>query len=188
MIGFGRRAMEIRKDELENYVLYQVGALYGMAKTEGIELQHVKPHGALYNMAWVRTDYAEAVVAVIASFNPELILMAPYGSKMYEVANKWGIKVAFEYFADRNYRSDGKLVPRNLPQALVLDVEEATERALRAVSEGKVKSVEGVDIEVAVDTIYIHGDSPHAIELAMSIRRRFAEAGISIKPLKVFVR
>ena len=188
LMGFGRRAMEIRKDELENYVLYQVGALYGMAKAEGIELQHVKPHGALYNMAWVRTDYAEAVVAAINLFNPELILIAPYGSRMHEVADKWGIKVAFEYFADRNYRSDGKLVPRSLPQALVLDVEEATERALRAVSEGKVKSVEGVDIEVAVDTIYIHGDSPHAIELAMSIRRRFAEAGISIKPLKVFVR
>ncbi len=188
LMGFGRRAMEIKKDDLENYLIYQVGALCAIARAEGVELQHVKPHGALYNMAWTRRDYAEAVVAAINLFNPKLILIAPYGSEMHKAADEWGIKIAFEFFADRNYRSDGRLVPRSHPLALVLNIEEAVNRALRAVSESKVRTIDGVDIEVVINTICIHGDSPHATELAMSIRNRFEEVGIGIKPLKVFIK
>lgn len=188
LMGFGRRAMELRREELENYVLYQLGALEGVARAEGVELQHVKPHGALYNMAWDREDYAEAIVSAIKLFNPRLILVAPYGSAMHRAAEEIGLAVAFEGFADRNYRSDGKLVPRSHPQALVLNIDEAVERAVRMVSEGRVRTVDGKDIEIAVNTICIHGDSPHAVELAKRLRKRFEEAGIRVAPLRDFVK
>ena len=188
LMGFGRRAMEIAKDDLENYVLYQIGALYAMARAEGVELQHVKAHGALYNMAWTRRDYAEAIVEAILRFDPKLVLVAPYGSEMHRVAEEKGIKVAFEFFADRNYREDGRLVPRSHPQALVTNVDEAVERAIRAVSEGKVRTIEGKDIEIEVHTICIHGDSPHAVDLAKKLRQRFEEVGIKVVPLREFLR
>ncbi len=188
LMGFGRRAMEVSAEELENYVLYQIGALYSIARAEGIELQHVKPHGAMYNMAWVRRDYAEAIVKAIKSFDPNLILVAPYGSEMHRVAEEHGIAVAFEAFADRNYRSDGRLVPRSHPEALVKSVEEAVERAVRMVSEGKVRTIDGKEIEIKVHTICIHGDSPHAVEMAKKLRERFEEVGIRVAPLREFVR
>ncbi len=187
LMGFGRRPMEVSVEELENYVLYQVGALSAIAKAEGIEIQHVKPHGALYNMAWVRRDYAEAIVKAIRAFNPKLILVAPYGSEMHRVAEEMGIAVAFEAFADRNYRSDGRLVPRSHPEALVKSVDEAVERALRMVSEGKVRTIDGKDIEIKTHTICIHGDSPHAVEMARKLRSRFEEAGIRVAPLREFI-
>ncbi len=188
LMGFGRRAMEVKKEELENYVLYQIGALEGIARAEGVELQHVKPHGALYNMAWDRQDYAEAIVNAIKLFSPRLILVAPYGSAMHRVAEEMGIPIAFEGFADRNYRENGRLVPRSHPQALVLSIDEAVERAVRMVSEGKVKTVEGKDIDIIVNTVCIHGDSPHAVELAQKLRKRFEEAGIKVAPLREFVK
>jgi len=187
LMGFGRRAMEVSVEELENYVLYQIGALHAIARAEGLELQHVKPHGALYNMAWTRRDYAEAIVRAIKLFDPRLILVAPYGSEMHRAAEAEGIRVAFEAFADRNYRGDGRLVPRTHPQALVGSVDEAVERALRMVSEGRVRTIDGREIEIAVHTICIHGDSPHAVELAKKLRRRFEEAGIRVAPLREFV-
>jgi len=187
LMGFGRRAMEVSVEELENYVLYQIGALHAIARAEGLELQHVKPHGALYNMAWARRDYAEAIVRAIKLFSPRLILVAPYGSEMHRVAEEAGIPVAFEAFADRNYRSDGRLVPRTHPQALVKSVDEAVERALRMVSEGRVRTIDGRDIDIVVHTICIHGDSPHAVELAKRLRQRFEEAGIRVAPLREFV-
>ncbi len=188
LMGFGRRDMEVGREELENYVLYQIGALSGVARAEGVELQHVKPHGALYNMAWGRRDYAEAIVNAIKLFDPRLILVAPYGSAMHKVAEEMGVPVAFEGFADRNYRSDGRLVPRSHPQALVLSVDEAVERAVRMVSEGRVRTVEGKDIEIVVNTICIHGDSPHAVEIAKRLRERFEEVGIRVAPLREFIK
>ena len=187
LMGFGRRAMEIKQSDLENYILYQIGALYAFVKAEGLELQHVKPHGALYNMAWNRRDYAEAIVNAIKLFDPKLILVAPYGSEMHKVAEEQGVKVGFEFFADRNYLSNGRLVPRSKPNALVLDIDEAIERVIRAVSEGKVKTVEGKDIDIVAHTVCIHGDSPHAVELASKLRARLEEVGILVKPLKVFI-
>ena len=187
LMGFGRRALEVTRSDLENYVLYQIGALEAMARAEGVELQHVKVHGALYNMAWTRRDYAEAIVNAIRLFNSKLILIVPQGSEMHKVAEEQGIKVAFEFFADRNYRSDGRLVPRSHPNALVLNINEAIERVIRAIDQGRVRSIEGIDIELSVHTVCIHGDSPHAIDLAKKLRERLEEAGIRVAPLRVFL-
>jgi len=187
LMGFGRRALEVTRSDLENYVLYQIGALEAMARAEGVELQHVKVHGALYNMAWTRRDYAEAIVNAIRLFNSKLILIVPQGSEMHKVAEEQGIKIAFEFFADRNYRSDGRLVPRSHPNALVLNINEAIERVIRAIDQGRVRSIEGIDIELSVHTVCIHGDSPHAIDLAKKLRERLEEAGIRVAPLRVFL-
>ncbi|NPA97153.1 MAG: LamB/YcsF family protein [Crenarchaeota archaeon] len=188
LMGFGRRFMEVSPQDLENYVIYQIGALHAIARAEGMELQHVKPHGAMYNAAWTRRDYAEAIVRAIKAFDPKLILVAPYGSEMHRAAEEMGIAVAFEAFADRNYRSDGRLVPRSHPEALVRSIDEAIERAIRMVSEGRVKTVDGKDIEIRVHTICIHGDSPNAVEMAKRLRARLEEAGIRVAPLREFVR
>ncbi len=187
LMGFGRRAMEIKVEDLENYVLYQIGALHAFLRAEGLNMQHVKPHGALYNMAWGRRDYAEAITKAIKLFDPNLILIAPYGSEMHRVAEAQGLRIGFEFFADRNYLSNGRLVPRSKPNALVLNVDEAIERAVRAVSEGKVKTIEGKDMDIVAHTICIHGDSPHAVELASKLRRRLEEVGILVRPLEVFI-
>ncbi len=187
LMGFGRRRMEVRSDELRNYVLYQVGALHAFTKAEGIELQHVKPHGALYNMAWDRRDYAEAIVLAIKEFNPNLILVAPQNSLMREVGEGEGIKVAYEFFADRNYLSNGRLVPRSHPKALVTNPKEVVERVIKAVDEGRVVSIDGEVIEVEVHTICVHGDSPGAVELAKAVREGLEGVGIRVAPLREFL-
>ncbi|RLG83209.1 MAG: LamB/YcsF family protein [Thermoprotei archaeon] len=187
LMGFGRRAMEVGPEDLVNYMLYQIGALEAVARAEGVVLQHVKPHGALYNMAWIRRDYAQAIVEAVKLLRARLILVAPYGSEVHRAAEVEGVKVAFEGFADRGYTSDGRLVPRGKPGAVIHDVEEAAERALRMVSEGRVRTIDGRDIDVVVHTICIHGDSPNAVEIARAIRRRFAEAGIEVAPMGTFL-
>jgi len=184
LMGFGRRNMEVLKDELENYILYQLGALEAFVRAEGLELQHVKAHGALYNMAVTRRDYAEALVNAVKLFNPKLIVVALPNSEMRRVGEEAGVKVAYEFFADRNYRADGSLVPRTHPQALVKDVEEAVNRAVKAVDQGVVRTIDGKDLEVVVHTICIHGDSPHAPEIAKALRLKLTEAGINVVPLR----
>ncbi len=187
LMGFGRREMNVSKEDLINYIIYQVGALEGIARAEGVELQHVKLHGALYNMAWVRKDYAEALAEAVKLINPSLIIIAPPYSEMEKAARKAGLKVAFEFFLDRNYTSDGRLVPRGRNNALLRDTSEAVNRALRAVLEGVVKSVEGNELEVKVNTICVHGDTPEATEMAHALRERLKEAGVKVRPLKVFI-
>ncbi len=187
LMGFGRRRMEVKANELRNYVLYQVGALHAFVKAEGMELQHVKPHGALYNMAWDRRDYAEAIVAAIKEFDPNLILVAPQNSLMREVGEDEGIKVAYEFFADRNYLSSGRLVPRSHPKALVTDPKEVVKRVIKAVDEGRVVSIDGEVLEVEVHTICVHGDSPGAVELARAVREGLEGVGIKVVPLREFL-
>lgn len=184
LLGFGRRNMEMTKGELENYIIYQLGALEAFARAEGTELQHVKAHGALYNMAVIKRDYAEALINAIKIFNPKLIVIALPNSEMRKVGEEMGLKVAYEFFADRNYKDDGSLVPRGHPQALVTNIEEAAKRAIRAVDEGLVRTIDGKDLEVTVHTICIHGDSPHAPEIARVLRIKLEEIGIKIAPLR----
>lgn len=187
LMGFGRRQMEVKPGELKSYIIYQVGALNGIANSLGVKVLHVKPHGALYNMAWSRKDYAEAIVDAVKSLPYDLILVAPYGSEMHKVAEREGIKVAFEGFAERGYTSEGRLVKRGQPGAVIHDVKEVAERALRMVDEGKVRSVDGKDIEIVVNTICIHSDSPNSDAMAKAIRERFEEAGISVVPMHRFL-
>ena len=183
LLGFGRRAMEVKPQELEAYIIYQIGALIGAAKSVKAEVLHVKPHGALYNMAWTRRDYAEVIVRAVASVSKDLIVVAPYGSEVHKVAEAEGLKIAFEGFAERGYTKEGRLVPRGREGAIIKDENVVAERALRMVSEGKVKSVDGVDIELVVNTICIHSDSPGSDRMAAIIRKRFEEAGIKVEPM-----
>jgi len=187
LMGFGRRAMEVKREELVNYIIYQVGALQAFARAEGLELQHVKPHGALYNMAWVREDYAEAIAEALSLINPKLILVAPKGSKMEEAALRKGVRVAHEFFLDRNYLPDGRLVPRGRPDAVIKDVKAAVSRALEVLDKGVVRAVDGSEFEVEVHTICVHGDTPHAVEMAKELRKALEEAGFTVAPMKVFL-
>lgn len=183
LMGFGRREMEVSLEELKAYVIYQLGALEAFAKVEGIELQHVKAHGALYNMAWVRADYADAIAKAVASFDSNLIIVAPYGSQMAKKAEEIGLRVAYEAFIDRGYMPDGRLAPRNHPRAVISDPNIAVKRALKIIDDGLVEAIDGSLIEIKAHTLCIHGDSPNAVELAKIVNKKLKEAGIEIRPM-----
>ena len=146
----------------------------------GVQPSHVKPHGALYNMA-VRDDkLADAIVRAIESVDPKLILFAPDNTELARAGEAHGLQVAREIFADRNYQNDGWLVPRTRPDALLHDPKEAAKRVLRMLREGKVRSVEGRDIDVRGETICVHGDTPGAVEFARELRLQLEREGVRI--------
>lgn len=180
LAGFGRRAMHISADEAYEMVVYQIGALLGFVKSEGGVLRHVKPHGALYNMAAADIRLAEAIAEAVYKVEPELILYGLSGSKLTEAARGRGLRVAEEVFADRTYRADGALTPRTEPDAVWHEADSAAAQVIRMVIEGKVKTREGIDVNVLADTVCIHGDGPHALGFAEVIRRRLLDAGIVI--------
>jgi len=180
LMGFGRREMQVELEELKSYIVYQLGALSGFLRVEWLPMQHVKVHGALYNMAWVRRDYARAVAEAVAEFDRNLILVAPYGSEMARAGEELGLRVAWEAFIDRGYISDGRLAPRGAPGAIITDVEEAVKRAVAIVDRGEVTSVDGRVIEVRAHTLCIHGDTPNAVELARAVRKRLEELGVEV--------
>lgn len=187
LIGFGRREMMVDLEDLKAYVIYQLGALEAFTHIEGIKLQHVKVHGALYNMAWVREDYARAIVEAVASYDKRLLMVAPYGSQTARVAEELGLKVAYEAFIDRGYMPDGRLAPRGTPGALISDVSKAVERALSIIDKGVIQAVDGSLVEVRAHTLCIHGDSPKAIEFAKSVNTKLKELGVDIKPMSEVV-
>jgi UPF0271 protein len=181
LIGFGRRTMDVTPDEVYDMVVYQTGALLGFANAAGIELQHVKPHGALYNMAVPRADLSAAIARAVRDVDPRLVLYGLPGSHLIREAESAGLKTASEVFADRNYMGDGSLVSRRRPDALVHDTNEAVQRTIRMVREGKVRSVDGDDIAIRADTVCIHGDGAHAAEFARALRDGFQAAGIAVQ-------
>jgi UPF0271 protein len=188
LLGFGRRAMQLAPGEVENYVLYQVGALAAFARAAGAELAHVKPHGALYNVAARDVETARAIVRGVARAGFDLILVGLAGSALVEAAREAGLAVASEGFADRVYNPDGTLRSRRLPGALLESPAAAAEQALRIARDGMVSSHTGEEISLHVDTICIHGDTPAAVEIAQAIRQKLAQAGIEVVPLGSFVR
>ncbi|MEO3993533.1 MAG: 5-oxoprolinase subunit PxpA [Desulfurococcaceae archaeon TW002] len=183
LIGFGRREMIVDLDELKSYVIYQLGALDAFLRVEGLKLQHVKVHGALYNMAWVREDYAKSIAEAVAFYDRSLIIVAPHNSQLARVAEELGLRVAYEAFIDRGYTSDGRLVPRRFPEAVISDVGKVVERAVSIVDKGVIQTVNGKFIEIKAHTLCIHGDSPNAIEFAEAVSRSLKEIGIEIKPI-----
>ncbi|HEY8414772.1 MAG TPA: 5-oxoprolinase subunit PxpA [Thermaerobacter sp.] len=187
LVGFGRRNIDARPDEVRTDVLYQIGALYAFCRALGVELQHVKPHGALYNMAAVDGRLAGAIVQAVASFDRELILLAPPGSELAQAAERAGLPVAWEGFADRHYNPDSTLVSRSHPEAVIHDPAVVAPRVARMVREGKVRAVDGRDIPLVVHSICFHGDNPGAVELARAVRRHLEEAGIAVRPLRDIV-
>jgi len=183
LIGFGRRNMDASPQEVYDLVVYQVGALMGFARAAKMELQHVKAHGALYNMAVVKPDLAAAIARAVRDVDRQLVLFGLPGSHLITEGESAGLKTAGEAFADRNYMSDGSLVSRKRPDAQVHDADKAVRRAIRMVREGMVTPVDGDDIRIKVDTICIHGDGPHAAEFARRLRAGLESSGIAVKPL-----
>jgi UPF0271 protein len=183
LIGFGRRNVDITADEAYDLVVYQTGALLGFARAAGIELQHVKAHGALYNMAAVNASLAAAIARAVRDVDRNLILFGLPGSHLISEGESAGLRTACEAFADRNYNTDGTLVSRRRPDAHIDDADEAVERALRMVREGTIRSIDGQEIIVRADTICIHGDGPHAAEFAARLHAAFEAAGIAVRAL-----
>ncbi len=187
LVGFGRRNMVLDPSEIRNDLIYQIGALQAFCKVHGFDLQHVKPHGALYNMATVDAVMAEAVAEGIAAVDRNLILFCLRGSELEKAARAKGLVVACEVFADRAFNPDGTLVSRSKPNAVIKDPEVAAKRAVRMVIEGKVTAINGEDIEVEADTMCVHGDNPAAIALVETIREEFKKAGIEVRPVHTFL-
>jgi 5-oxoprolinase (ATP-hydrolysing) subunit A len=181
LAGFGRRQMAISPTEAYTMVLYQVGALWAFVKAEGGELHHVKPHGALYNMAAMQKELAAAIAEAVYKINPNLILYGLAGSALIQAAQALSLPTAQEVFADRTYQDDGTLTPRSQPNALITDPAEAAQQVLRMVKQGTVKSQQGNDISIQADTICIHGDGPHALLFAEHIHTLLKRENIEIK-------
>ena len=172
-------------DEVCDAVTYQLGVFSAIAEALGVRPNHVKPHGALYNMA-VRDDkLASAIAYAIATVDSSLILFAPDKSALDRAAAAHGLKIAREVFADRNYLRDGSLVPRSRADALLHDPADASERVLRMVRDGKVRSVDGADVDVRAETICLHGDTPGAVQFARSLRSRLESEKVTICAPKI---
>ena len=179
LLGFGRRRLAISTGELKDYVTYQSGALRAFADAEGARLQHVKPHGALYTMIVDNEEYAQAVCEAVAALGPEVILLMP--PAVGEAAAAVGVPFVPEGYVDLDYDSAGKLVLERVKQ--VRDPRQMGEKAVRLVREGKVRTIDGADLVLEVESICVHGDAPNAPEIAAAIRAALAEAGIDVAPL-----
>jgi UPF0271 protein len=188
LVGFGRREMKLSLEEVEDYVLYQIGAVYGLARAAGVGLQHVKPHGALYNMAAKDRSLSGAIVKAVKEFDADLIVFAPPGSALADVAARAKLRVAFEFFADRAYNLDGSLVSRSQEGSVVRDARQLVQRAVDAVRKGTVESVDGRTIKLGhVDTICVHGDTPNAVKLTRALKKGLTEANIRVDPVGSFI-
>ena len=179
--GFGRRDLRLSATELENLVAYQIGALAGVASTEGARLNHVKPHGALYNMAARDAEMAAAIARAVHAVDASLVLFGLSGSHLIAAGERAGLRVASEVFADRGYWPDGSLAPRGTPGALVTEVEEVVRRAVGMARGKTVTCVDGTTIQVNADTICIHGDTPGAAALARVVREALRSAAIEVR-------
>lgn len=183
LAGFGRRNMNVSPKELKAMVVYQIGALNAFCKACGIKMNHVKPHGAMYNMAAKDERLALAIAEAVAQMDDSLVLVGLSGSELLKAARKVGLKCASEVFADRAYEDDGSLVARTKIGAVITNEEEASDRAVQMIKFGKVKSITGKEIPISADTICIHGDTPQALHLARIMRAKFAREMIEIEAL-----
>jgi UPF0271 protein len=179
--GFGRREMKISANEAYQITLYQIGALYGFVKVANGKLNHVKPHGALYNMAARDKALAQAIVDAVHDFDPSLILYALAGSEMIAAAKNVGLKTASEVFADRTYQDDGSLTPRTQNNAMITDEDQSLAQVLLMVKNKQVVSVNNTIISLQADTLCIHGDGIHAVEFAKTIHETLKREGVIIK-------
>jgi UPF0271 protein len=179
--NFGRKELKVSNQEVFDAVAYQLGVFQAIVSAVGGRPNHVKPHGALYNMAVRDEKLADAIARAIESVDPKLILFAPDNTELARAGEAHGLQVAREIFADRNYLNDGWLVPRTRPDALLHDPKEAAARALRMLREGKVRSVEGRDLDVRGETICVHGDTPGAVQFAGELRTRLESEGVRIR-------
>lgn len=182
LVGFGRREINATPDEVRTDVLYQLGALDAFCRAAGVVMQHVKAHGALYNAAVKDDALAAAIAAAVRAHDPGLVMLAQPGTRLFAAAVAAGLPTAREGFVDRACNADGTLVSRRLPGAVITDPDVAAERALRLVTEGRLTTIDGQEIAVEVDSLCLHSDTPGAVAIARAVRRRFAEAGVAVRP------
>lgn len=180
-VGFGRREMSASPAEIRDDVIYQLGALLAFCKAEGVPLRHVKPHGALYNLAARDIEAATAIAAAVRSVDPSLYLVGLCGSAMVAAARETGLKFVPEAFADRGYRKDGRLVSRKEHGAVLDDPEVVAERVVRMVRDGEVITVDGTGIPINPKTVCVHGDTPGVVALLRAIRSRLEREKIGVK-------
>ncbi|MDA3147433.1 LamB/YcsF family protein [Leucobacter sp. UCMA 4100] len=181
LVGFGRRPMNVTSPELEADVMYQIGALDGLARSCGSSVAYVKPHGALYNTIAHDERQAAAVIAAMRAFNPEIALMCLAGTPIVEQARAAGLTVVTEAFADRGYEPDGRLVSRREEGAVLHDAAEVAARMVRLVTEGVIEARDGSTVTLQADSICVHGDSPGALEMARAVRGALDEAGVVLR-------
>ena len=182
--GFGRREMQLTPDEAYEMVLYQIGALDAFVRAEGLQLQHVKPHGALYNMAVHNEALSNALVAATRDYRGDLIFVGLPFSEMEKAASRAGLRFAAEVFADRTYQPDGSLTPRRDPAAFVKDAAQAAARVVEMIQTHRVRAVSGEWISIRPDTVCLHGDNPEAVAFIERISQALTGAGIQIQPLR----
>lgn len=187
LMGFGRRNMACSPKEVKAYVQYQMGALLAFTAAHGVKLQHVKPHGALYNMAAKDLDLALAIAQGVAAVDRDVILLGLAGSRLLEAGRQTGLRVASEVFADRAYQADGSLVPRSQPGAVIHDREEAIARTVGMVTRGRVTAITGEEVAIDAHSICVHGDNPSAVEFVRDIRARLEAEGIAVAPIAQIV-
>ena len=183
LVGFGRRNLSGAPEELKAMGQYQIGALRAFCDAQGLVMQHVKPHGAMYNMAAKDRKLADAICRAIVEVDPKLILLGLSGSQLLEAASEIGLPWASEVFADRAYEDDGALTPRSLPGSVITDEEQAIARVLQMVREGTVTARSGKTIPICADSICLHGDGVKAVEFAARIRKELTSNGVEIVPL-----
>ncbi|MFL6590563.1 MAG: 5-oxoprolinase subunit PxpA [Chthoniobacterales bacterium] len=178
--NFGRREMTLPAAEVYSIVAYQIGAFQALARAAGGDMNHVKPHGALYNMAARDRILADVIANAVRALDPKLIVFAPVESELDYAATELGVDTASEVFADRNYRGDGSLVPRSEPNAFVHDPAEAAERIIRILCENKVRTVDGSDVTISATTVCVHGDNPEAVTFVRKLRQRLEQEDVLI--------
>lgn len=181
--NFGRTEMNLPVSEIQYLITTQLQILHNIVKAEGGKLHHVKPHGALYNMAAKNTTIAKAIAGAVKNFDSTLIYYGLAGSVMIEEALNAGLNTANEVFADRTYQPDGSLTPRSWSGALITNSDEAIQQVLQMIQEKKVIATNGKKISLPADTICIHGDGMHAVEFAKNINHRLVTAGIQIQTI-----
>ncbi len=183
LMGFGRRNMNISPKEAYAYVTYQLGALNAFCVQQGVKLQHVKPHGALYNQAGKDYDLAKAICEAIRDFDSDLILLGLSGSQMINAGSDLGLRCANEFFADRAYEDDGSLRARSKEGSMIEDENVAIERIVKVLKTGYVTTYSGNELSLKIDSICVHGDNAHALAFVQTIRERLTAEGITIAPL-----
>ena len=183
LVGFGRRQMALSNAEVEAAILYQLGALQGFCQAEGVKLQHVKAHGALYNKAEKDANTALAIAKAIHKFDPSLIMVCMAGSVMVDAAKSIGLPYAQEVFADRAYTAQGTLVARKLPGAVIHDLNEVVARVMQMVEKNTVTTIDGQELPICADTVCVHGDTPGAVEMIARIRHALEAAGFAVQAM-----
>jgi len=183
VMGFGRRRMDLTMTEIENYVLYQIGALYAFCKAYGLKLQHVKAHGALGNFAMVDLEVAKAIARGTARFDKNILFVVMPGTPMVQAAKEIGLPTVQEVFGDRVYNPDGTLQSRKIQGSVIHDPEKAAKQAVTMVTEGYVIAHDGTKFKLNPDTLCVHGDTPTALSILQKIREELKKAGVEIKPM-----